>query len=539
MREFLKKLQEQMLTLIKRMSPAQRMSLAALAAVLVVSLVFLVTWSMGSNWTPLLGNSLPPEQSSQVMMMLDSAGIPYQADGGRILVKSEDFAGVRARFYQDLQKQDNKDLYKFLYENSLTETPSQRKARLDRAREVELAESISGMPGIYSAKVIIKEVRTPLIRLKNAPRSTASVNIRLKSGQAGLDPQTVQAVADLVAFSVGNMKPHDVGIVADGVPYKVREQDSLSWVTNQMQKDKEEVEKYFDRKIEDHFSSWLPGVVSATNVRLVRESSETDSRKRSSVEPLEKSTVEEYESKGVAEGYTPGVTSNIVAPKTGGTGNTEVKHSMTDTDWIFPDEIVEHKKSIANHVGGISLFVTIPFEAAVRQLPRTISENYDEANPDHESALKEKLAEYKKGVMQVTGAATDDVTINVAKFSFPVEKTPPAPFGDKAQEFFAAHWGEIALALIALGAIAMIAVSVRRSLPQATPKPIDIAQGMIPQGPVGEEAEPEEKEVSLPGVEVTEREKQVELMHVKISDVARKEPKQVVGLLRTWLKQEE
>jgi flagellar biosynthesis/type III secretory pathway M-ring protein FliF/YscJ len=532
MLEFWNKLKKQVIELVGRMSPSQKLSLGALVAVLVVSLVLLVAWSAGSSWTPLFAEELDMKQKLDIQKVLTSAGIEYKDAAGYILVPSGERNRILAQVMQEVSLPENKEFYSWLDVESMGTTPTNRSMRFLVSREKHLASNIaSHMPGILSATVLINYQKKRLI-FNDSSRSTASVIIKLKRGVKALKSGTPLAIARLVANSIGNLKSSDVNIVANGQYYPIHDENSLEGYSTRQQEMKAAYEAYYRKKTQEALEMYLPGSIVIPDVTLKFEKSTThikDTNLEDSRDIEEKETVT---STGASAGTRTGVKMNFVGPGPAGKGEGSTFKSMRSKIKPVGGKLTETSTdSVSNNIEKVTLFVTASLEAAIRQLPSAVRDKFDETDPAHMKALEAKKEHWKKGIKNCTGAKLLDITLNFARREVPAEPEPELSFGEKVAAFLGVHWGEIALIMLAAGSIALITVNIRRSMPRVSVQPAGAIPGLelIAGKTEGEE------EAILPEPEVTREEKELGVMRDRISEAAAQEPAMMANLLRTWL----
>jgi flagellar M-ring protein FliF len=534
MKEFWKKIRAQAAELLGKMSPSQRISLLALMAVLVISIVLLIFWSAGDSWTRLFEEDITTDQQMEVARALEGAGIEYKDSTGQIAVNNKDRKKALAVIYQEGAKPEKKDFYKWLWEESLTENPSGREKKYIRAREQDLAEIISEMPGIQSARVMLNKVANRHILEDSMPRSTAAVALKLKRGVSTLPQQTALAISRLVAGAI-DLKPNDVQITANGRYYPVYDDDSLGGYSSQQLEIKERIESSFTKKVRDAFP-FLPGIVVSVNVKLKLEKEKGSRIINDPDKALAKTHEETVKSKGPgAPGYTPGVPPNIAvgsAAGLGSGGSTFESTIKTSEPVMTSEERINFERNY-DLVNSVSIFVTIPMEEAIKKLPREFQKNFDEKNPEHLKALEEKKTAWMAGVEKATSAKLKDITLNLEYFSIAEPEEMTLTVSDKFGDFASSHWGEIALITLAVAALGMIALTLRRAVPAPPTMPLPAAVLAAAQAK-SKDKKPED-EVELPKLEMSAREKQIDLMRDRIVEVGRKEPAHIARLIRTWL----
>ncbi len=201
------------LQMIKNMSPSKVASIAAIIIFLISFFVYVVVQISGNEYVVLYSDLELPD-SKQIVDKLDSSGVDYRLEknGTEILVPASevnrlrldtvDFAlgsGVSGVGYEVF---DNTD--------ALGSTNFVQNVNLLRALEGELARTISSVENIRSARVhLVMPKREIFSREEQKP--SASVIIKTKEGP--LNPQSIQAIQKLIAAAVPKLDMKDISIV--------------------------------------------------------------------------------------------------------------------------------------------------------------------------------------------------------------------------------------------------------------------------------------------------------------------------------------
>lgn len=212
--DFLNKAFAQVSELFRSLTPGARITSGLLLAVLVVSLVYLVTsHGRGPDTYLLGGHPFPPGNMAAVQAALAKAGLgDYTVEGNLIRIpyrKQADYVAALAD--ANLLPADSSDyLLKVVQEASPFASGSQRDQLLAIAREEMMANTIRKMSGIESATVMIDTRRKTGFR--NEEIITASVQVK-PAGTQALDDLRVHAIRNYVASSVAGLSPNKVTVV--------------------------------------------------------------------------------------------------------------------------------------------------------------------------------------------------------------------------------------------------------------------------------------------------------------------------------------
>ena len=187
--------------------------MAVIAAALAVAVAFYL-WRDNGSFRPLhgAGESFP---AAEVMQVLDGEALQYRIhpQSGQILVREDQLAQARLLLNAKGVKVAQPAGYElFDKEEPLGTSQFVQDVRLKRSLEGELARTVMALKGVQQARVhLAQEENSSFVVSKRAP-SKASVMLQLEPGYA-LTHDQVGAIINLVANSVPNLKPEDVGVV--------------------------------------------------------------------------------------------------------------------------------------------------------------------------------------------------------------------------------------------------------------------------------------------------------------------------------------
>lgn len=158
----------------------------------------------------LLYGGLDPAAAGQVVAAIEARGLPYQVQGGAILVPADQRDALRLQLAGEGLPAQGPAGYEILEDLTGFGTTAQMfDAAFWRAREGELARTILAMPMVDQARVHLSP--RPARPFQRDNRPTASVTVTLRAGV--LDAAQARALRHLVAASVAGMAPEDVAVI--------------------------------------------------------------------------------------------------------------------------------------------------------------------------------------------------------------------------------------------------------------------------------------------------------------------------------------
>lgn len=184
----------------------------AVAAILVVGGVFVMTRMSGATDWATLYSGLDSAEAAAVTERLDADGVSYQlTDGGRtVQVPRDELYETRIALSADGMPAANAQGWSILDDQGITSSEFSQRVGYQRALEGELARTIRAIDGVDSAIVHLALPRDTAFALDDVDAS-ASVMITTAPGLV-LDAGQVQAVVNLVASSVENLAPEAVTV---------------------------------------------------------------------------------------------------------------------------------------------------------------------------------------------------------------------------------------------------------------------------------------------------------------------------------------
>jgi flagellar M-ring protein FliF len=204
-------LSEQVTTIWKKSSAAQKVTVIALSLAVVIIAVVLVTWSQKPSYAVAFSD-LSDSDASAIIDQLNSQGITYQLKGtGTILVPSDKVYSTRLSMASAGLPQSSTVGYEIFDSNTLGMTEFVQQVNYQRALEGELEKTIGSLNAIEAVKVNVVTPEKSLLTTDQSP-TTASVMIKVKPGDS-LDSGQVKAITHLVAFSVEGLDPSNVVVV--------------------------------------------------------------------------------------------------------------------------------------------------------------------------------------------------------------------------------------------------------------------------------------------------------------------------------------
>lgn len=566
---------------LAKLGPSQKLLIGSLAIILLMTFFVVSQYAAAPKLAPVLSGGTPEDQQ-KVVDYLETQGINYKVQAGRIMVPVERQYAVLAQ----LQRASALPADKRLLFSSLQDSQDWMRSRsqLDQRFTIalcnELSQVIRNFPGVTDANVFIAMPQGAPGLGAAARKPTAQVTVFTRPGSA-LDQPSVDALADLVAGSVSGLDVNEIKIV-DGTNrrrYRANQPGDFAATTYLEQAAK--VEERIQNKIVEHLSPFMPNVIVSVNA--IVDAARTESRTESVLPKGEgtqailkkESTTNKTstESAGAAE---PGVGANISASidRGGAGGRNSTSDETSDTDFeIGFGRKTETRLDAQGKPIKINVAVSVPRDyvsqilaskaapaapgAAPAAAPSDddITKAWDAERPKLEAMLR-PLIETEVGSDQAGGAAAS--TGNLVVSLIPVAMMSASAAGGSAAGIGSLFGGgstgsgggglmgsplikQISLGGLAALSIGLMLLMVRKAgrapaLPTAE-ELVGIPPALAPGSDLVGEAD--ESDTAMSGIEVDDDELRTQKMLEQVSELVKTNPSSAATVFNRWMTPEE
>jgi flagellar M-ring protein FliF len=219
----------------------------------------------------LLYADLQANDKQKIINRLNSLGVEYRfnEENGELLVNSEKVLPLRMQFAgEGLPSVANVTGYEIFDESEpLGTSQFVQNINLIRALEGELSRTINSLDTIESSRVHLVLPKKELFS-KTGAEPSASVVLRFKSTNKQINKGEINAISNLIATAVPNLKPANVTIIdTNGKPLKLgaEDEDGVSFITEAARDHQLQLEMRLKKTIEDLLGQSLgPNKVKAT-----------------------------------------------------------------------------------------------------------------------------------------------------------------------------------------------------------------------------------------------------------------------------------
>ena len=545
------------------LTPTAKLLAGSLVIIVAMGLFLVAQWSAAVSTVPF---SVTPAAYEQAKTYLATRGVKFTEENGRIMIPAEKQGELIAGFAeQGAAGEAGIDFEGMIGLDSPFDTTRQSETKKLVALQNVLARTIAGFRNVKSATVFISpKPATPLGASRHV--QTASVHVVMRSG--GLTQEQVDAIASMVAGTQSGLKPESVSVTDGMQGYKTTFGRAGAAGENLEQSLK--IADAVQARLATILAS-IEGVRIAVNPQVVtveRKRTKTEFRDGISV-PLREST-QTSETKGSTPTREPGTVPNTgmqIMATASGAGQSSTERADNQYLSQIPGT-QETEIDPTGYATKIDVGVAIPWSYFVRvwKLRNPATDGAEAKAPDEAAVAAvrdEEVARIKKLVEPLVSTdAVEDAKKGVVEVSWFYDFANDAP-----EPSMAANLGEIVLGggggggdgggvsfgggglirPIGLGVLAVVSLffmfniakkaSVREQLPSAeelagVPPMLDSDGGDI----IGEA---DEATPALEGMELDDDSLRRQQMLDQLNELAGRDPAELSGILRRWMRNQD
>jgi len=203
---------DQFRKLISGLSLLQRISILAMAALVVFGLLTFAHYRHEGDFHPLY-TGMAPEDAATVVQKLKESAVEYRLgdNGSTVLVPSARLAESRLALAAAGLPKSGRIGFELFDKNNFGATEFVEHINYQRALEGELERSVMSLAEVEQARVHLTLPKESVFLDQQQP-AKASVMVKLRAG-AQISPQNVTAVTNLVASAVEGLNPEAVSLI--------------------------------------------------------------------------------------------------------------------------------------------------------------------------------------------------------------------------------------------------------------------------------------------------------------------------------------
>lgn len=533
------------------LNASQKMLIAALAAIMVITVVWWGKYAGEAEMVPLLNQSFSATDLGRIQDKLQNESINFTVSGDKLLVPADRRMQILSELtYARLMPHNTQEGFdSIVKEMSPFDSEDKQQKIWNHGKESVLSEIIGNFPGVATADVIIDP--TSSVRIEGNIEPTATVNISMQEGMRP-NQKLVDAAADAVSGSVAGINSSRIKVVINGMAQRVHDtQDAVSSGSDQLEL-LQQYEASAEEQVRNVYKD-IPSLLVTVTMKLNTTTVQTDKHifdGKGAVQKANKSTSEtDTTSSGDRAGGEPGVMSNTAMSVGGGNGSgTSGGQQHDKTEDTFTVAIPETRTTSRTPAGDASA-VSAALRVPLSYIARTFQSRNGTAQSPTYAQLKPLIDEesliMRQHVANCVGLASPDkVAFDTYADEVPSLATPPmaSASGPGLSRLVGGHAREIALGTLAVMSLFMASMMVRKATPAPLPalatatKP-EQEKRKLPSAFPAEElvAEAAISEPLLDGMEMNEEAARAGRMVDQVSSMVRENPDAAAALMKRWL----
>jgi flagellar biosynthesis/type III secretory pathway M-ring protein FliF/YscJ len=532
------------------LNASQKMLVAALAAIMVITVVWWGKYAGEAEMVPLLNQSFSATDLGRIQDKLTNQGIAFTVSGDKLLVPADKRMQILSELtYARLMPHDTAQGFdSIVKEMSPFDSENKQQRIWNHGTEAVLSQIIGSFPSVAAADVLIDPTST--VRIEGNVEPSATVNITLQDGGKP-NQRMVDAAADAVAGAVAGMKSSGVKVVINGAAQRVHDsQDPMSSgsdVLELVQQNEAAAEEQVRKNYRD-----IPNLLVTVKMKLNTTSVHTDKHEvdaKGAVQKAIKSSSETDKTPAAGGGSEPGVMSNVAmsvgnansAPAGGGQ-----EHEKTEDAFmvVVPDSHIV-SQTAAGDATPLSATVRVPMSYITRTYQSRNASTQAPTYAQLKPLIDEQSILMRQHVANCVGLdSPEKVAFDTFADDMPFLSTPPiaSTSGPGLSKLVGGHAKEIALGTLAIMSLFMASMMVRKASPAPLPAATAVARAEPDKkkGPfsfAGEDlaGEAASSEGLLDGMELNEETVKAGRMVEQVSSMVRENPDAAAALMKRWL----
>lgn len=543
----------QLTRLISGLTLTQRLSILAVALLVVAGIVSFVHYRHESDFRPLY-TGMAPEDAAPVVQKLKESGVEYRLadNGGSVMVASGKLAESRLALAAAGLPKSGRIGFELFDKTNFGATEFVEHINYERALEGELERSVMSLAEVEQARVHLTMPKESVFLDQQQP-AKASVMVKLRPG-AQISPQNVTAVAHLVASAVEGLNPEAVSVLdMDGnllsKPHRAAAADGTE-VTSEMLEMRQQLEHGLVAKISETLEPLLgtQGFRAGASVDcdLTSGEQQEETLDPSNSAMLSSQKTEEATDRAFAAGGVPGTGSNLpqaaaAAPAKGSTGVSRRTENIT----YQTSRVIRHTRIPQGVIKRMSLAVLV--DQAVRWVGEGAASRKELVPPPPET-LK-TIRDLVAGVTGFNEQRGDQLIVETLPFESSLNAQPPAvnkPAPKPAarqtpwQQFLNNYRDIMLPASLGLALVLVLAIGIFRTLRRSAPEAGGVElreQGELPPGYVPGALPGMESagQIEAPAGRRAGMEDERQQLAERVRETAKRDPAATANVLRMWL----
>lgn len=532
------------------LNASQKMLIAALAAIMVITVVWWGKYAGEAEMVPLLNQSFSAADLGRIQNQLQDKGYSFSVSADKLLVPADKRMQILSEltYARALPRNTQEGFDSIVKEMSPFDSEDKQQKIWNHGKETLLSQIISNYPSVAAADVIIDP--TSAVRIDGNVEPRATVNITMQEGSQP-NQKMVDAAANLVDGAVAGLKASQIKVVVNGLAQRVRDgNDAVSSGSDQLEL-LQQYEAWAEEHVRNEYKD-CPTLLVSVTMKLNTTSIQTEKHDfdgKGAVQKQTKSTSEtDTTSSGDRAGGEPGVVSNVgMHIGDGGAASSGGQQHQKDEDTytVAIPETHTTSSTPAGDATALNAAVRVPLSYIARIFQARNGPTKSPAYAELKPLIDEQSQIIRQHVANCVGLASPDkVAFDTYADEISSLTTPPiaSASGPGLTRLVSGHAREIALGTLAIMSLFMASMMVRK----ATPAPLPAAATVVkseqekrkgPSAFASEEliAEASASEPLLDGMEMNEEAVKAGRMVEQVSSMVREDPDAAAALMKRWL----
>ncbi|MEM6756416.1 MAG: hypothetical protein AAF586_04550 [Planctomycetota bacterium] len=490
-------------------------------------------------------------QATEVANTLRAAGYDPTIEGGLVKVPRGQWEGVfQTLAMRDMFTEDSLTAFDEIVNGSPWATEEQNQRAMLIAKQSVLGRMISKMRGVRSAEVILAMPKDRGFGAGYTP-PTASVTITPESSSSGR--AIADAVANLVAGAVAEMRPQDVAVIDASTGRKLRIGSDEDMLPTEQLELVQALQRRKREEIEVALGYIRPRAIVAVNILTDTIKSQVEEAfAYSESEPLESERQLEEINRTNQDAGEPGVRSNtgldIAGGSQAGTESTRTERESTFRERELVNRKQTTRRGMATQAVNVTVNVPRGYFVSLWRAENPPAEGDDApTNPTDADLEPIRVRELQKIEDQVTPLIAAASQGMIVAHMVPDETVMPVAAGlapvTSIEQILDSGWvAPGSVALMALLSLALMLGMVRKATrPESLPSVEELA-GVPPTLPDDDDdlvGEVDEQESSLEAMELDEDELRSRRIAEQIGEMIKANPDEAGRIMKRWVTDDE
>lgn len=546
--DFLKAQLDRIQQQLAGLNATQKMLTAALAAIMVITVIWWGKYASEAEMVPLLNQSLSAAELGRIQSHLELKQAHFSVASDRIMVPADQRLALLAdlTYSRSLPHETRSGIDDILKQMNPFNSESKDAKLWNEAKQGVLSQIIGHMPGVVQADVVIDTSNARHIGADVEP--TATANVLVEDSQK--DPQQlVDAAAALLAGSQSGLHYNHITVIVNGQVQHVRDpvNDSFSGGAEQLALKKryeDEQQNFIKRQY-----YFITGLSVAVAVKVNTTELQTEKQEYDAKGTVQKEVKSNETNEETTGGSQPAAGESGTVPNTGlnitpGAGATQQSQTHTQTETQFQN-FVPSVHTLSKTMPGAPTYISaalhVPYGYFVNEYKSLNPGGSEPTNQQLQPLIANRLNAMRQSVANLLDISSiDKVTADTYFDSVPdmgarlAMVAKPSP----VTAMVGGHAREIAMGALALMSLFMASMMVRKGAPAPVPAAPAPAQPTTPPILTAGEAlagEAGSGDALLDGMELNEEAIKAQQMVDQVSTMVRENPDAAASLVKRWL----